>query len=385
MPLINGTCDTRFERVREAFAENFEKRGDVGAAVAVTVDGRPVVDLWGGYADKACTRPWARDTIVNVYSATKGFAATCVNRLADKGFVDLDAPVARYWPEFAQAGKEHLPVRFILSHRAGLPAIRKPLEKDALLKWDLMTAALAAEEPWWQPGTRHGYHALTLGYLLGEIVRRVTGKTIGAYCREEIAGPLGLDFHIGLGAENDERCAELIAAPPPPPDQPNPLAANDDPESITMKAINNPPGALRVSTVNSRLWRGAEIPAANGHTNARAIARFYSALACGGELEGVRVMSPAQVQRCYEEQSYGPDAVMYGLPSRFGLGYRLSHPAARYGPNPHTFGHTGAGGSLGIADPDARISFGYTMNQMGSHIFVDPRVAALLDALYASL
>jgi CubicO group peptidase (beta-lactamase class C family) len=382
---IEGTCDMRFERVREAFAENFEKRGDVGAAVAVTLDGRPAIDLWGGYADKARARPWAHDTIVNVYSATKGFAATCVNRLADKGLVDLDAPVARYWPEFAQAGKEHLPVRFILSHRAGLPAIRKPLEKDALLKWELMTAALAAEEPWWEPGTRHGYHALTLGYLLGEIVRRVTGKTIGTYCREEIAGPLSLDFHIGLEPKNDVRCAELIAAPPPPPGQPNPLAANDDPESITMKAINNPPGALRVSTVNSRPWRAAEIPAANGHTNARAVARFYGALACGGELDGVRVMSPAQIQRCHEEQSYGPDAVMYGLPSRFGLGYRLSHPAARYGPNPHTFGHTGAGGSLGFADPDARIGFGYTMNQMGSHIFVDPRVAALLDALYACL
>jgi CubicO group peptidase (beta-lactamase class C family) len=371
--------------VREAFAENFDKRGDVGAAVAVTVDGRPIVDLWGGYADRVRMRPWTRDTIVNVYSATKGFAATCVNRLADKGVVDLDAPVARYWPEFAQAGKEHLPVRFILSHRAGLPAIRKPLEKDALLKWELMTAALAAEAPWWEPGTRHGYHALTLGYLLGEIVHRVTGKTIGAYCREEIAGPLGLDFHIGLEAKHDDRCAELIAAPPPPPGQPNPLAANDDPESITMKAINNPPGALRVSTVNSRPWRAAEIPAANGHTNARAIARFYGTLACGGELDGVQVMSPAQIQRCYEEQSYGPDAVMYGLPSRFGLGYRLSHPAARYGPNPHTFGHTGAGGSLGFADPDARIGFGYTMNQMGSHMFVDPRVAALLDAIYASL
>jgi CubicO group peptidase (beta-lactamase class C family) len=385
MPLVDGICDTRFERVCEAFAENFDKRGDVGAAVAVTVEGRPVVDLWGGYADPSRIRPWTHDTIVNVYSATKGFAATCVNRLADHGLIDLDAPVARYWPEFAQAGKAHIPVRFILSHRAGLPAIRKPLEKDALLKWDLIAGALAAEEPWWEPGTKHGYHALTLGYLLGEIVRRVTGKTIGAYCREEISGPLGLDFHIGLESKHGFRCAELIAAPPPLPGQRNPLGGTDDPESITMKAINNPPGALRLSTVNSRPWREAEIPAANGHTNARAIARFYGALACGGELEGVHVMSSAQIQRSYEEQSYGPDAVMYGLPSRFGLGYRLSHSAAQYGPNPHTFGHTGAGGSLGIAEPDARIGFGYTMNQMGTHMFVDPRVAALLDAVYGSL
>jgi CubicO group peptidase (beta-lactamase class C family) len=381
---INGTCDARFEPVRQAFAENFEKRGDIGAAVAVTIDGNPVIDLWGGYADKAGTRPWVRDTIVNVYSATKGFAATCVNRLADKAIIDLDAPVVRYWPEFGQAGKEHLPVRFILSHRAGLPAIRRSLENDALLKWDVMTAALAAEEPWWEPGTRHGYHALTLGYLLGEIVRRVTGKTIGAYCRDEIARPLGLDFHIGLEPQDDVRCAEVIAAPPLPTGERNPLAG-DDPESITMKAINNPPGALRLSTVNSRPWRAAEIPAANGHTNARAMARFYGALSRGGELDGVRVMSEAQIQRCYEEQSYGPDVVMYGLPSRFGLGYRLSHPTARYGPNPRTFGHTGAGGFLGFADPDARVGFGYTMNQMGSNMFVDPRVVALLDALYGSL
>ncbi|HJU12324.1 MAG TPA: serine hydrolase domain-containing protein, partial [Candidatus Binataceae bacterium] len=385
MPSIEGTCDPRFEQVREAFAENFDQRGEVGAAVAVTIDGRPVIDLWGGYADQARTRHWNRDTIVNVYSATKGFAATCINRLADKGHIDLDAPVARYWPEFAQADKGGLPVRFILSHRAGLPAIRNPLEKDALLKWNVMTAALAKEQPWWDPGTKHGYHALTMGYLLGEIVRRVTGKTIGSYCREEISRPLGLDFHIGLEAGDDERCAEIIAAPPPPPGQPNPLAGNDDPESITMKAINNPRGALRVSTINSRAWRAAEIPAANGHTNARSMARFYGALACGGELDGVRVMSAAQIKRCYEEQSYGPDAVMYGLPSRFGLGYRLSHPKARYGPNPHVFGHTGAGGSLGFADPDARVGFGYTMNQMGSHVFLDPRVAVLLDALYASV
>jgi CubicO group peptidase (beta-lactamase class C family) len=385
MATVEGSCDSKFERVREAFAENFDRRGDVGAAVAITLDGRPVVDLWGGFADQARMRRWSRDTIVNVYSATKGFAATCVNRLADQGRIDLDQPVARYWPEFAESGKQDLPVRFILSHRAGLPAVRKTLPADALMRWDVMTSALAAEQPWWEPGTKHGYHALTLGYLLGEIVRRVTGKTIGTYCRAEIVGPLGLDFHIGLSAEHDPRCAELIAAPPPPPGERNPLAGSDDPDSITMKAINNPPGALRVSTVNSRAWREAEIPAANGHTNARAMARFYGALARGGELDGVRVISPGQIERCYHEESFGPDAVMYGLPSRFGLGYRLSHAAALYGPNPHTFGHTGAGGSLGIADPDARIGFGYVMNQMGSHMFVDPRVAALLDALYASM
>jgi CubicO group peptidase (beta-lactamase class C family) len=382
---IEGQCDARFEQVRQAFAENFAKRSDVGAAVAVTIDGKPVVDLWGGYADKARTRPWTRDTIVNVYSATKGVAATCLNRLVDQGRVDLDAPVAHYWPEFAQAGKDKIPVRWLLSHQAGLPAVRKPLPADALLRWDLMTAALAEQEPWWEPGTRHGYHALTFGYLIGEVLRRVAGKSIGAYCRDEIAGPLGIDFHIGLDARDDARCAEVIAAPPPPPGQRNPLGDSAaDPESITAKALNNPPGALRMSMINSRAWRGAEVPAANGHTNARALSRFYGALARGGELDGVRVLSPAQIERCYTEQSNGIDAVL-SVPMRFGLGYRLTQPAAKYGPNPHTFGHTGAGGSLGFADPDTKVGFAYTMNQMGSQILIDSRVVALLDAIYASI
>jgi CubicO group peptidase (beta-lactamase class C family) len=379
---IEGTFNPGFERVREAFAENFASRGEVGAAVAVTIDGRPVIDLWGGYADKQCTRPWTRDTIVNVYSATKGLAATCLNRLADQGRFDLDAPVARYWPEFAQAGKERVMVRWLLSHRAGLPAVRKTLPAGALLDWAVMTAALAEQEPWWEPGTRHGYHALTFGYLIGEVIRRVDGRSPGAYCREEIAGPLGIDFHIGLDARDDARCAEVIAAPPPAPGQPNPFAAID-PESMSAKAVNNPPGAMRLSAVNSRAWRGAEVPAANGHTNARALARFYGALARGGELDGVRILSPAQIERCLIEQSSGIDAVA-NVPMRFGLGYRLTQPAALYGPNPRTFGHTGAGGSLGFADPDAKVGFAYTMNQMGSHILLDPRVVALLDALYAS-
>jgi CubicO group peptidase (beta-lactamase class C family) len=384
--LIDGKCDTRFERVREAFVDNFETRGDVGAAVAVTIDGKPVVDLWGGYVDKARTRPWGRDTIINVYSATKGVAATCLNRLVDEGRVDLDAPVANYWPEFAQAGKDALRVRWLLSHRAGLPAVRKTLPADALLSWDLMTTALAEQSPWWEPGTRHGYHALTFGYLVGEVVRRVTGKSLGAYCRDEIAGPLAIDFHIGLEARDDARCAEVIAAPPPPAGASNPLndAASGDPESIAAKALNNPPGALKLSMINSPAWRRAEIPAANGHTNARALSRFYGALARGGEVDGVRVLSTAQIEQCYVEQSNGIDAVL-SVPMRFGLGYRLTQPAARYGPNPHAFGHTGAGGSLGFADPDAGIGFAYTMNQMGSQVLLDSRVAALLDALYSAI
>src|SRR5271170_5065862 len=323
---IEGTCDPKFSRVKDAFAENFEKRSEVGAAAAVVLDGKSVVDIWGGHADKAATRPWARDTLVNVYSTTKGITAICAHRLADKGLLDIDAPVAKYWPEFAQAGKDKLPVRFLLSHRAGLPAVRKLLADDALFNWTTMTAALAEQEPWWEPGTRHGYHALTFGYLIGEVIRRVDGRTPGAYCREEIARPLGIDFHIGLDPRDDTRCAEVIAAPPPAPGQPNPFTAID-PESMSAKAVNNPPGAMRLSAVNSRAWRGAEVPAANGHTNARALARFYGALARGGELDGVRILSPAQIERCLIEQSNGIDAVA-NVPMRFGLGYRLTQPAA---------------------------------------------------------
>src|ERR1700730_7890812 len=381
---IEGTCDSRFERVREAFAENFVSRRETGASISIALDGVIVADLWGGWADKARTRPWTRDMIVNVYSTTKGLTAICAHRLAGEGRLDLDAPVAKYWPEFAANGKDRITVHQLLNHRAGLPAIRKPLAPEDLYDWRTMTEALAAETPWWEPGTRHGYHALTLGYLLGEPLRRVTGKTIGTYCREEIAGPLKLDFHIGLDPRHDSRCAEVIAAPPSPPGQPNPLAESD-PESITGKALNNPPGALKLSTINSRSWRGAEVPAANGHTNARSLAKFYSALARGGELDGVRVLTEAQIEQARTEQSNGPDAVLYGLPTRYGLGFRLTQPAAPYGPNPHTFGHTGAGGSLGFADPVAKVGFAYTMNQMGSALLIDPRVVVLLDAIYASM
>ena len=207
---IEGTCDPKFSRVKDAFAENFEKRSEVGAAAAVVLDGKSVVDIWGGHADKAATRPWTRDTLVNVYSTTKGVTAICAHRLVDKGLLDIDAPVAKYWPEFAQAGKDKLPVRFLLSHRAGLPAVRKILDGDALFNWTTMTTALAEQEPWWEPGTAHGYHAVTFGWLVGEVIRRITGKTPGVYLRDEIAGPLGLDFHIGLDAKHDARVAGMI-------------------------------------------------------------------------------------------------------------------------------------------------------------------------------
>ena len=382
---VEGTCDPKFNRVKDAFVENFEKRNEVGAAAAVVLDGKSVVDIWAGHADREKTRPWTRDTLVNVYSTTKGVTAICAHRLADKGLLDIDAPVAKYWPEFAQAGKDKLPVRYLLSHRAGMAAVRKPLDDDALFNWNKMTTALAEQEPWWEPGTKHGYHALTFGHLVGEVIRRITGKTPGTYLREEIAGPLGLDLHIGLDAKDDARTGDMIAMPPPGPGEPNLFAeVMKNPESVAFKAFMNPPGGMRPGLVNTREWRAAEIPAANGHTTAHSLAKLYGTLARGGELDGVRVMSKEQVAQCSIEQSSGPDALLI-INTRFSLGFMMSQPGASLGPNAKSFGHPGAGGSLGYADPEAKIGFGYTMNKMHASLLIDPRATALIDAVYASM
>lgn len=382
---VQGECDPRFARVREAFSANFAKLDEIGAATSVTVDGRCVVDLWAGHADQARTRSWNRDTLVNVWSTTKGLCAMAAHRLADQGKLDLDAPVAKYWPEFAQSGKGAIPVSALLNHQAGLAAIRTPLKHDELFSWEKVTTELARQEPWWIPGTRHGYHAITFGWLVGEVVRRVSGKSLGAYFRDEIAKPLGADAHIGIGPEFDARVAAIVYAPAPKPGERNIFAEMaKDPASVSYAALFNPPTMFSQETTNSRAWRGAEIPGANGHANARALARIYGALARGGEVDGVKVFGPREIERCYTEQSKGQDAVL-PLTTRFGLGYMLSQPGAMMGPNPHTFGHPGAGGSLGFADPDAKVGFGYVMNQMGNEPLLDPRAAALIDAIYASL
>jgi CubicO group peptidase (beta-lactamase class C family) len=380
-PPIHGTCDPRFAPVRDAFADNFRVRGELGAAVAVVVDGRPVVDLWGGSADLGRTRPWQRDTIVNVYSCTKAMAALCLLRLVDVGRVDLDAPVVRYWPEFGRQGKEGIPVRWLLSHRAGLAAVRRLLPDEALYDWDAMTAALAAETPWWEPGTAHGYHAVTFGWLVGEIVRRVTGEGFGRHFRETVARPLGLDFHVGLPDREHARVAEMSEIAPPDGDGAS-LAALvlSDPEGLQARAFVNPPSMAR--GVNVPEWRRAEIPGANGHGSARDLAALYGALASGRP----RLLSADGVARCATEESVGPDLVL-GVPTRFGPGFMLSqdHADARFGPSPRAFGHPGAGGSLGFADPDARLGFGYVLNRMGPRILLDPRAVGLIGAVYAAL
>jgi CubicO group peptidase (beta-lactamase class C family) len=385
MLTIDGHCEPRFTAVREAFFRNFTERGDVGAAVCVYLDGVRVVDCWGGHADAKRAQPWTADTIVSVASTTKGMVALCAHMLAERGKLDLDAPVASYWPEFAQAGKQDIPVRWLLSHRAGLPAIRRMLPAEALFDWSAMTAALAESSPWWTPGSRHGYHAITYGHLVGEIIRRVDGRSVGAFLHDEITGPLRADFFIGVPEAVDARAAAVL--PSPPPAEPtiwDTILA--DPESASGRTFLNPPRT--VDLVNTRAWRAAEIPAANGHTSARGVARVYAALARGGELDGIRLLTPATIDRAIVEQSSGVDAILT-LPTRFATGFMLGLPGGPFecGPGRRTFGHPGRGGSIGFADPDARLAFGYVTNQYvtGTARHPDRRVASLVDAVYAAL
>jgi CubicO group peptidase (beta-lactamase class C family) len=382
---VHGHCDSRFARVRDVFAGAFARGAEVGAALAIVVEGRPVLDLFAGHADLARTRPWRRDTIANVYSTTKGLAALCLLQLVEQGKVDLDAPVARYWPAFAAADKDELPVRWLLSHRAGLAALRAPLPPDSLYDWDAMAAALAAERPWWTPGTKHGYHAITFGWLIGEVVRRVSGRSLGSYLRTAIAGPLGADFHVGLPDAEHARVAQMSPMAAPPPGAPNFIEAlAKEPEGLLARAFTNPPSIALGP--NHAAWRRAEIPGANGHGDARGIARIYGALARGGAQDGVHVLAPDTIELAREEQSFGPDAVLQ-LSTRIGLGFMLPQAArdARFGPSERAFGHPGAGGSIGFADPDAKLGFGYVMNKMGPSILVDARALALIDAAYGCL
>ncbi len=380
---IDGECESRFAAVRDTFARSFET-GEVGAALAVTIAGRPVIDLWGGHRDAARRQPWTRDTLVNVYSTTKGMTALCANRLAERGRLDLDAPVARYWPEFAAGGKQQVLVRWLLSHQAGVAALREDVPLAKRFDWSFWTEALAAEAPWWEPGSQHGYHALSFGHLVGEVVRRVDGRSLGNFFRQEFSEPLGLDFHIGLAEQDDARVAELLAAPPSPPGAPSLFAAaRKQPRSLVGRVFGNP--TIEVGDVNTRAWRAAEIPAINGHGTARGLARIYGALASGGVLDRVQVLSPGQIARANSEQAMGLDAVLKPLHSRFGLGFMLTQPMIPFGPNPRSFGHPGFGGSIAFADPDAQLGFAYTMNQLQTGLGGDARGFALIGALYAAL
>jgi len=375
---IGGTCDARFARVREAFVENFTKHGERGGAVTIALDGKPVVDLWGGYADVARTKAWDEDTIVNVFSVCKALNAIAVLRLVEQGQVDLDAPVARYWPAFAANGKDSITVRTMLSHRAGLVALRDPLPDTAMLDWATITGAIANEKPWWEPGTAHGYHVNTFGFLTGEIVRRVSGKSIGRFLRDEVWTPLEADMHIGAPAHTHHRVAEFQWPGSPP----KPEFA-DDHELMRWNAYWNPAGFSGGRWVNTKEWRAAEVPSTNGHANARSIARVYSALANGGAIDGVSVLSKEMLSEATRAHSIGTDLVSQ-RPIHFGLGFQLTIPERPLGPNPNSFGHFGAGGSLGFCDPDTGLSFGYVTNDMGPR-WQNPRNSGLIKAAYESL
>ncbi|MFE3323296.1 serine hydrolase domain-containing protein [Streptomyces sp. NPDC059176] len=381
-PQIEGHCDGRFAAVQAAFEANFRDRGELGSAVTVQVGGEVVVDLWGGWADSACTRPWKRDTLVNVWSTTKGPAALCVHLLADRGLLDLDAPVAAYWPEFAVGGKSAVLVRHLLSHRAGLAGLREPQSVTQLYDWELTTARLAAMEPWWDPGTQSGYHALTYGFLIGEVVRRVTGVLPGEFLQQEITGPLGIDFTIGLSEKESDRVAELVHAQV---SADSALLVSQLPP-VVMAAIANP--AVGAAEANSPEWRAAEIPAANGHGTARAVCALYGIFARRGLCGDRRVLSPEAAERVRESQGVCSDLVLgagFTHDTEAGLGLWLSGRNASYGPNPRAFGHDGFGGSCGLADPEAELSLGYVMNRMGPQIADDPRKMALVEAVYDAL
>ena len=384
MTAVEGRVDSAFAAVRDAFEENFAHRGELGAAVAVIAGGRTVVDLWGGIADRASGKPWREDTLAFLFSATKGATAMCAHLLAARGMLDLDAPVARYWPEFAAAGKENVRVRMLLDHRAGLAAIEKRLPREALFQPQLLAGALEEQRPLWPPGTAHGYHALTFGWLVGEVVRRVSGRSLGRFFRDEIAEPLGLDFWIGLPEEHEPRVAAL-RMPPPAAGASEAQRAMRIPATLTAKAFTNPPGLLRASELNSRAVHAAEIPAANGIATARALAGMYAALADRGELfdrDQVRAMSAVE--------SEGDDLVLLIL-TRFSAGFMKSvdnraagarRDSVRMGPNDAAFGHVGAGGSIGFVDPDAGIAFAYVMNQLGPGVMLNERGQSLIDAVY---
>ncbi|MGF7235352.1 MAG: serine hydrolase domain-containing protein [Frankia sp.] len=362
MAEIHGTCEDRFEEVRRTLAASLDGV-DVGASVAVYVDGQPAVDLWGGYTDTARTIPWRSDTITNVFSTTKTMTALCALILADRGVLDLDAPVARYWPRFAAAGKQHVRVSHLLSHTAGLPVWDEPMTVEDLYDWPTATDRLAAQTPRWTPGTEAGYHAITQGFLVGEVVRRVTGRSLGTFFAEEVAGPLNADFHIGLPAEHDGRVAPVLA--PKPGSSP----AQDSGE----------PGYPRIDPldVNTPAWRRAEIPAAGGHGNARSVAAVQSVLVCGGTVGGVRLLSPAGCERALQQQFRGLDRAL-GVRMRYGLGYGLQ--------GDRTCSWGGWGGSLVLNDFDARMTVAYVMNQMVDHgPLGDDRGLGLVFAAYDGL
>lgn len=384
-PPIAGSCDERFATVREVFAANFSEHGEVGAGLCVEIGGVRVVDLWGGHCDAARARPWREDTLVNAFSIGKGVVAMLALALIERGDLALDAPVARYWPEFGAHAKHELSVRALLAHRAGLPAIRERLPDEALYDWSRICAALASQAPWWEPGTAHGYHVNTYGFLVGELIRRVTQLGVGTALTRILTGPAGADYHWGLVAQDHARVAEVVGMPDAIWTEESrwpiafPPTGDDERDRMVWHAYFNPRGISGMGSVNTRAWRDAVIPSTNGHGTARGVAALYAAFVRGGP-PGVRWVGDALRSEAVTIHADGEDRVTR-RPSRFGLGFQLASPLRPIGASPRAFGHFGYGGSLGFADPDLDLAFGYVTNRPGER-WHNPRTERLLDALY---
>lgn len=374
MAEVHGSCDERFGAVRKAFEDNFDAGLEIGASVAVAVNGELVVDLWGGYADRARTQAWERDTIVNTWSSTKTMTSLCALVLADRGELDFEAPVSRYWPEFAAGGKSAVLVRHILGHTSGLSGWQEPMTMRDLADWQKATELLAVQEPWWEPGTASAYHGLTQGFLVGEVVKRITGQSLGTFFAEQLTGPLNADFHIGLAEEHHVRVAEAVDEMPD-------FAGEADPSSVAFKTMSNPP--ITPSDVNTAWWREAEIPAANGHGNARSIAVVQSVLAHETSLGGGPMLSRRGREAVLALQSDGVDLLLGG-PIRFTLGYAKKSEALPIDVNERTVFWGGRGGSLVIVDLDG-VVLGYAMNRIRPAIVGDERGVALIAALQSAL
>jgi CubicO group peptidase (beta-lactamase class C family) len=376
---LAGTCGVRFEPLRELFAAKLASGELLGASLAVNLDGNMVVDLWGGWADQARTVPWAEDTIACVFSTTKTMTSLAALVLVDRGELDLDASVARYWPEFAARGKAGIQVRHLLSHTSGVSGWDPPVTLEDLYDWDKSTAMLAAQAPWWEPGTASGYHDLNYGHLVGEVIRRITGQRLGAFFAAEVAGPLGADFHIGLPPSEFPRVAELVAWP-------SSVSLNLDhldPNGPAYKTFTGPPMDMTIAFSRTDAWRRADFGAGNGHGNARSVARIQSAVACGGEVEGVRLLLPKTIEKIFEVQSDGIDLVL-NMRLRIGMGYGLPWPEVLpFVPEGRVCFGSGAGGSMVLVDADRRMTFAYVMNKMSPVPIVTPIPGALLERLYA--
>jgi CubicO group peptidase (beta-lactamase class C family) len=378
MAEIAGTYDPMFKPLRDALAEQLDSGEELGASIAVTIEGRPVVDIWGGWADEARTTRWGRDTVTNVWSSTKTVLALAAMMVHDRGLIDVYAPVATYWPEFAAGGKEHVQIRHLLSHTSGVSGWDAPFAVEDLYDEPAASARLAAQTPWWEPGTASGYHALSQGHLVGEVIRRVTGRTFKEFVRDEIAAPLGADFQVGLARSDYGRVADVVPPPPLPLDF---EALGQD--SIVVKTFTGPPADATASWTDG--WRGADIGAANGHGNARSLARIQSVVANGGEVDGVRLLSPETIELIFDQQSDGPDLVL-GEHLRFGIGWSLPIPeTVPYIPDGRLCFWGGWGGSLVIDDLDRRMVVSYMMNKMAPGLIGSPRAAAYLTAAYESV